>query len=81
MSARTTVAMWKQPYAPGHPPLGTFSLETAAELTGLSAVWLAFVLLQSDSAAGVWNTPEWHIEKLAQNPAGQSLTERRTGRA
>jgi len=38
LSARTTVAIWKQPYSPGNPPLGTFSLETVAELTGLSAV-------------------------------------------
>jgi len=71
--------MWKRPYAPGHPPLGTFSLETAAELTGLSAVWLGFVLLESETAAGVWDTPDWHIEKVAQAPPGQSLTEGREG--
>jgi hypothetical protein len=79
LSARTTVAIWKQPYEPGNSPLGTFSLENAAELTGLSAVWLGFVLLHSENAAGVWNTPEWHIEKAAQGQPGRSLTEGRTG--
>jgi hypothetical protein len=79
LSARTTVAIWKQPYAPGNPPLGTFSIERAAELTGLSAVWLGFVLLHSKTAAGVWDTPLWHIEKAAQGQPGQSLTDGRKG--
>jgi len=56
LSARTTVAIWKQPYDPATPPLGTFSLERAAELTGLSTVWLGFVLHSKTAAFLSQNT-------------------------
>lgn len=57
-----SVKVWKQPYAPGDPPLGTFSLERAAAIVGLNSPWLAFVLLLSERATGVWDTADWHIE-------------------
>src|ERR1700731_4274592 len=50
------VTVWKQPYAPGDPALGTFPLERVAEMTGLTPLWLGFVLLNAERATGVWDT-------------------------
>jgi hypothetical protein len=59
------VTVWKQPYAPGDQPLGTFPLERVAEMTGLTPIWLGFVLLNAERATGVWDTADWHIERAA----------------
>jgi hypothetical protein len=66
LSARIKVTVWKRPYALGNPPVATFSLEQAAALTGLSVVWLRFVLQHSKPRA--WDTAEWHIEEVAEQP-------------
>jgi hypothetical protein len=58
----TSIKVWKHPYAPGDQPLGTFSLERAAQIVGLNSPWLSFVLLNSKRATGVWDTAGWHIE-------------------
>jgi hypothetical protein len=62
---QSVVTVWKQPYSAGDPPVGTFPLERAARLAGLTPVWLGFVLLQAQRATGVWDTPAWHIEGAA----------------
>jgi hypothetical protein len=58
------VTVWKQPYAPGDPPLGTFPLTRVAQMAGLTPIWLGFVLLGSERATGVWDTSDWHIEEV-----------------
>jgi hypothetical protein len=60
------VTVWKQPYSPGDAPLGTFSLERAAALAGLTPTWLDFVLLNAKRATGIWDTAAWHIEGAAR---------------
>lgn len=66
MTGRISVAIWRRPYFPGDPPVGTFSLEAAAVLVGLNSTWLDFVLIHAKRATGVWDTAEWHIEELDQ---------------
>jgi hypothetical protein len=58
----SSVTVWKQPYSPGDAPIGTFSVQQAAAMAGLTPVWLGFVLLNGERATGVWDTTTWHIE-------------------